>query len=418
MRPPRAASQVFVDIYAATMLFFVYTIHAAIGYLHHGLFKLLGRLVFCAAVLTEAVFIHAIWHAQAVFDAAFEQASLSPSTNLLDPAWNDPFFALVESTVLESTVVRALAGLVLATLVAPDAFASEQRVRGLAERLGAQRDGLADRLVRRLYVLCFTLLCCLIGFTVLHFYVPDAITAEEAGYLVGGHCSGAEGFRAAAEVCASPTVSSPVHGQIACAHLQGCIATTLAQATEDELEQFYTVYVTVVIFYALTLVEGLGFFRPEEGARRAAWHRRARVLVACGIFAEVVFMYTLYGMTHAALLQADIDLDNNRPLAPAMAAAVPSITAVRLLVICLYVLAFVSADWDAQPASAAGGARDAPGGAPGGALPALADSAKPPGGCSKAGQSSAAEPHAGTAAAHRDRGRGGAMHPPMTEHQV
>jgi len=103
--------------------------------------------------------------------------------------------------------------------------------------------------VRKLYVLCYVVVCSLCGFVVLQFYRTLSYTAEENRYRVGAHCPSVQGLTNASDVCETELL-----GEVRCDLVEKCITQTLGDISDDERQSFYTCYVTVALFYSLTMV--------------------------------------------------------------------------------------------------------------------------------------------------------------------
>ncbi|KAJ1618495.1 hypothetical protein T492DRAFT_453324 [Pavlovales sp. CCMP2436] len=72
---------------------------------------------------------------------------------------------------------------------------------------------------------------------------------KENRYRVGAHCPSVQGLTNASDVCETELL-----GEVRCDLVEKCITQTLGDISDDERQSFYTCYVTVALFYSLTMV--------------------------------------------------------------------------------------------------------------------------------------------------------------------
>jgi len=157
---------------------------------------------------------------------------------------------------------------------------------------------------------------------------------------VGTHCAGAQGLTKASDVCDGAAGSGPE--AVSCAGVQRCIEAALEDIQDEEDRAFFTVYVTIVLFYALTLVEALDFFEEEQELHLQA-RRVLKAAIAGAILLEAVAICVLLGITEASTISPD--LDQGQPLADAMDAVITTVSAMRIVMVVGYFLVYAFADF-------------------------------------------------------------------------
>ena len=133
------------------------------------------------------------------------------------------------------------------------------------------------------YYFCFLLMLTSCGLFVLYMSLAVDLSAEDFSFIAKTNCPMVEGFNSDAQVAAlNDTLTSGCVYQVAWHHEYG------------KLSNFFVVYVTTLVFYALTLVEGLDFINVidpqtgDEAPNLRRWIDYGRLLLVIIILIDVI----------------------------------------------------------------------------------------------------------------------------------
>ena len=133
--------------------------------------------------------------------------------------------------------------------------------------------------VEGMYNFCFTVLVSLIGISVLWFYYAEADDALTFSYLTAGMCDGVAGYKA-----------SRMLGTDA----QKCMEEISKQKALEDAGSYFTVYVTTLIFYVLTVIESIHFIEEHDeefNKHKMEWDTLFRWITGVVLLIECVIFF-------------------------------------------------------------------------------------------------------------------------------
>jgi len=319
----------FVDIYVSALLFFVLSIHICLGKMTREVPVLVIRALFVGGVIFETValglFLKWFKYDYAVHDPE--------SANWLSSERNNPYSDGIHQLIFISNCARyTVLGLTMLTFLVAELGDACNWSAPSALKVG----GCLVEVIMRLYVLCFSVLipCC--GMVVMEFYRPDEPpSALDFSFMVGQECDGVQG------VASSSLLDKGAHH---------CVSEFIYAKTEDDNANFFTTYVTVLIFYTLMIVDSVDFIEHD------LWRPRVKAFTGFCIIVEVVVFFVTIVETQKLLDShatdhdafAGFDLENNTPLFSLTNGLITNLTLIRLTAITFFYIIFLRASLEKQ----------------------------------------------------------------------
>jgi len=290
----------FIDVYVGTLLFFCYTIHQiSSSYFENPVKQIFGQWMFCVAITTEACFL--IWASSEKFDArgGVEQSLIDDPNNIMSQF--TMYYNLEYTLFWQSMIVRSLCWVVFFSVFVLDVFGIGA---DFFDRLAKTPIPFYTELV---YCFCFLLVMTSCGLFVLYLVLNTGLSGEDFSFIAGSNCDGVVGLKTDAEVVALNGTAVTCVEQVAWYHEYANLST------------FFSTYVTTLVFYALTLIEGLEFIKvvsPDDGtpiAGNEAWLTRGRFLLVMILIVEVGSFLISCLRLWAERGETTWSLENNNP---------------------------------------------------------------------------------------------------------
>ena len=130
-----------------------------------------------------------------------------------------------------------------------------------------------------LYNFCFTVMVSVIGISVLWFYYAEADDPLTFSYLSAGMCDGVAGYKKSSMLAASAVK---------------CMEEISKEKALEDAGSYFTVYVTTLIFYVLTVIESIHFIEEhdeEYNKHKMEWDTFFRWLTGTVLFAECAIFF-------------------------------------------------------------------------------------------------------------------------------
>jgi len=386
----------FYEFHAGSLLLFVYTIHWLSGYLknENGVMMLAVKMMALIDLVLEFCFLCATILSLRGFTGGDdwgweERYGADWKDTLLEH--NNPFHDGMWSVLMITLALRLLMSVAVVGAFTLDSCMSHSCV-------SKSYDGKGARFVQDVYAVLFIALLVLTGLVVFWFYLASMDDPLTFSYAAG--CDGAANstseYDLTMRVCygvedpiANPsatvlqdiineaqacpyslpaihpyntpalqnilasgadpslelvadqvaTVTSAEHGDEEICIVKKCVTEAVIRQVREASRGYYSFYIAVLIFYLLTLAEGIDFIKDIS----TAWYVRLRLILGVFALGEVVaFVIALTGSVGANGACPN-DLDFNNPPAKTYNDLTMGSTVVRCVAIFVYMICYVFA---------------------------------------------------------------------------
>lgn len=388
----------FYEFHAGTLLLFVYTLHFLVGYLkfENGAMMLVVKLMALLDLLLEFVFLCSSivslrsftsgddgWGWEARYGTGWEDALLEN---------NNPFLGGMMRVMFGTLLLRLLMMFVIIATFCADSCAGE------GSALSKTCDGKYAQLMKDVYAVAFIALLVLTGLSVFWFYLAsmddplsfswtagcdDAVNstssydlqmrvcygvqdpianpsasllrqimtdAEECSYsLPEDHPYNTPAYQAILASGSSPllslvpsqavTVTSDEFGDETTCIVKKCVGESVIRHVREAARGYYSFYVAVLVFYLLTLAEGIEFIKDIS----TAWYVRLRLVLGIFALGEVAAFVLASVGAMSANSACPNDLDFNNPPAKTYNDLTIGSTVVRCVAIIIYAVCYILA---------------------------------------------------------------------------
>jgi len=403
----------FYEFHAGTLLLFVYTLHFLVGYLkiENGAMMLVVKCTalldltlefafLCTSIISVRSFTSGDdgWGWEARYGTGWQDALLEN---------NNPFLSGMFTVMGVTVALRLLMVLIVIATFITDSCMGE------GSALTKTCNGKCAQIVNDVYAVAFIALLVLTGLSVFWFYLasmddplsfswvsgcddavnsnssydlqmrvcygvqdpianpnPDLLRqimddAQECSYsLADDHVYNTPAYQ---QILASNSVSygyplvasqtatvmSEEHGSETVCIVHKCVTESVIRHVREAARGYYSFYVAVLIFYLLTLAEGIEFIKDIS----TYWYVRLRLVLGIFAIGEVAAFVVAAASAMAANGACPNDLDFNNPPAKTYNDLTIGSTVVRCVAIVIYIVCYILARWspdadDSTPAVA------------------------------------------------------------------